>query len=314
MMNKIYDALEICLQELENGADLKTALARYPELADELRPMLQASIAARKLSALRDPSPEVLRRGRAKLLQRASEMREAKLAPRKRIIPFFQRLAISFALTATFVLGGTSLVGASSSALPGQKLYPVKRGWENTRLFFVFDKNARASLKNQFEGERFHEVNELLAEGRDEDIEFAGIFTNVGGATNISGVAVLLPANVQAPVNGAAVIVTGTTNAQGFVEVETLEALPDGAIVPAEQPLKIEAETGGGINFQVYEMKGILESFSKNEVVIDGQAFELESSVNMDGFKRGEAVEVKGYYAADGRFIVIEVSPDDGDH
>ncbi len=43
-MNDIYDVLEICLQELENGADMESVLARYPELAAELRPILKASV------------------------------------------------------------------------------------------------------------------------------------------------------------------------------------------------------------------------------------------------------------------------------
>ena len=43
-MNNLYDALEICLQELEQGADIETALIRYPDLADELRPILELSL------------------------------------------------------------------------------------------------------------------------------------------------------------------------------------------------------------------------------------------------------------------------------
>jgi hypothetical protein len=83
-MNKLFDVLEICLQELENGVSLENILARYPHLAGELRPILQASILARKRGGDAAPSPEAVRRGRAKLLQRASEMREAKIAPRRR--------------------------------------------------------------------------------------------------------------------------------------------------------------------------------------------------------------------------------------
>lgn len=319
-MNNLYDALEICLQELENGADVETALARYPEFADELRPMLEASSAARKLTVVRDPSPEAMRRGRAKLLQRAAEMREAKVAPRKRIIPFFQRIAISFTLAATFLLSGTGLVGASSSALPGQKLYPVKRGWEGVRLFFIFDKNMRKSLENQFEGERLNEVSELLAEGYDDDesIQFAGVFMTANGVAYVSGVTVLFPAGAQMPAEDAAVVVTGKTNAQGFVKIETVETLPSGAIVPAGKPLKMETEeeSTSALNgeYQYYEMKGILEFASNTEIAINGQTFHLDNSVNADAFKRGSTVEITGYYAADGRFIVTEIMPDDFDN
>ena len=40
-MNNLYEALEICLQDLEQGAEIETVLFDYPELADELRPSLK---------------------------------------------------------------------------------------------------------------------------------------------------------------------------------------------------------------------------------------------------------------------------------
>jgi hypothetical protein len=242
-MNNLYDVLEICLQELENGADLEVVLARYPDLINELRPILKASVMARTM-AVPAPMPEVVRRGRSKLLQYASELREQKVAPRKRMIPLFQRLAISFSLAAIFLASGTGLVGASSTALPGEHLYPVKRTWEDVRLFFVFDQQAHNALKNEFENERLQEVSNLLVEGRDETIQFAGVFMQVKGVKYISGVAVLVPANLQAPANGAAVTVTGKTNAHGFVEVESIELLPEGAVVPVGKPVEEDNTSG----------------------------------------------------------------------
>ena len=175
-MNKLFDTLEICLQELKNGADLETVLANYPDLAAELRPILNASITARTRSAaVSAPSAEAIRRGRAKLLQRASEMREQKVAPRKRMIPIFQRLAISLTLTTIFLASGTGLVGASSSSLPGENLYPVKRTWEDVRLLFTFNPDRKELLKSEFESERLDEVDGLLAEGRDETIHAGAI-------------------------------------------------------------------------------------------------------------------------------------------
>ena len=341
MNNNLYDVLEICLQELENGADLETVLARYPDLVSELRPILKASAQARTMSASA-PSPEAVRRGRAKLLQYASEMREAKVSPRKRMIPVFQRLAISFALTASFLVSGTGLVSASSSALPGEKLYPVKLTWEDVRLFFTFDSDRKVSLQSEFESERLDEVGELLAEGRHETIQFAGVFMQVNGVMYVSGVTVLLPANLQAPADGSVVIVSGRTNAQGFVELESIMLLPDGAIVPVGNPVEVETEsdssseadsnsgTGSGLedgtgsgssndaqetdavetpksNPRSFEMHGTVNSFSNTILVINGQTVYFDN-VRIDGvLKPGASVEIIGYYAADGSFIVTEV-------
>ena len=95
------------------------------------------------------PSEEALRRGRAKFMQRAAELRELKVAPRKRAFPVFQRLAITLTLTAMFLASGTGLVGLLSTTLPGENLYPVKRSWEGLRLIFTFNElNVRASNMN----------------------------------------------------------------------------------------------------------------------------------------------------------------------
>ncbi len=345
MNNKLYDALEICLREIENGATLENVLARFPELAAELRPILKASVKARTLNVVSAPSPEAIRRGRAKLLQRASEMREAKVAPRRRVIPIFQRLALSLGLTATFLLSGTGLVGASATALPGENLYPVKRTWEDLQLFFIFDKDARDAVQSQFETERLHEVNELLAEGRHEVIQFAGVFMQVNGMNYVSGVTVVVPATLQIPENGTAVIATGRTNAQGFVELESLELLPDGVFVPVGQPVEIESESesdsdsntnselelnsneesnasdgsesGSEENTNIapepalkspsFETEGIVESMTDSTLVINGKTVYLVNAKIEGTLQNGVKVEIKGYYAVDGRFIVTEV-------
>jgi uncharacterized membrane protein YgcG len=244
-MNDIFDILEICLQEIESGAEMETVLARYPQFAAELRPILKVSVVARtRGSAVSDPSPEAARRGRTKFLQHAAQIREAKISPRKRVIPVFQRLAIAFTLTALFLTSGTGLVSASSSALPGENLYPVKLTWENVRLFFAFDEEGREALENTFENERLHEVNELLVEGRDETIQFAGLYMEVNGITYVAGIHIVILDTSVLPVqplsDGAAVVVTGHTNAEGFVDVESIELLPEGTVVPVGEPIEVE--------------------------------------------------------------------------
>lgn len=312
-MNNIYDALEICLQDLENGADLESVLARYPDLAGELHPILKASVMARARSVVA-PSPDAVRRGRAKVMQRASEMREAKVAPRKRMIPLFQRLAISFTLATFFLASGTGLVGASSSALPGEHLYPVKRTWEDLRLFFTFDLDHKNFLESEFDSERLDEVGELIVEGRHETIQFAGVFTQLNGMDYVSGVPVLIPADLQAPVSGTAVIITGRTNAQGFVELETIDLLPDGVFVPVGQPVKVDMQSDSNSNSDPdksshdnFEVEGIVESLTDTTLVINGKTVYLDNPTVEGDLMNGVKVEIEGYYTQDGRFIVTTV-------
>lgn len=322
-MSKIFDALEHCLGELENGAEMETTLKRFPELADELRPILKTAIKARSMSAS-EPSSEAERRARARVMQYAAEVRESKRIPVKRVIPAFSRFAISFALAAAFLLSGTGILSASASALPGEKLYPVKRGWESVRLFLIFDRQARELLANEFENERLHEANELLAEGRHETIQIAGVFMQVNGVSYVSGLPVILPANIAAPESGAAVILSGRTNAQGAIEVMTLELLPDGSVVPAGFPIKMEIEsedeskpepapTSAGSGSEApatipayYEVHGTLQSISANTLTINGMTVFLSNAHN-GNLCVGMKVEAYGYYARDGRFIVTEL-------
>ncbi len=285
-MNNLYDVLEICLQELENGADLEAVLMRYPDLANELRPILKASVMARTMS-VSAPSPDAVRRGRAKLLQHAAQLREAKVAPRsKRMIPFFQRLAISFALTALLLSSGTGLVSASSSALPGENLYPVKLTWENVRLFFSFSPESHEALEHAFENERLHEVNELLVEGRHETIRFAGVYMVVSGVAYVSGIHIVILDTSIVPaeplLNGVAVEVTGHTNAEGFVDIESIALLPAGSVVPAGPPVEIKDENNNNENSSNTNTGKDSEKSTDNDDLNSNDDNENDSNNNSD--------------------------------
>ena len=237
-MNKLYDALEYCLQALEDGASMDTVLARYPDLVDELRPILEASLAARRMAAPA-PSVETVRRGRVRLLQRTSELRAVR-RPGRRFIPFFQRMAFALALAGVFLLSGTGLVSASSTALPGENLYPVKRTWEDVRLLFVFDPTHREALEGEYEQERLIEISELLREGRTASITFSGVVTlRQGNQLVVAGVPVLLSAQTRYfgdPIAaGMAVTVIGRTQPGGVVIADEIRPLLPGSVLPVSE-------------------------------------------------------------------------------
>ena len=66
MSDKLYNALEVCLHALETGADPGSVLNLYPELKDELAPLLEASRQARLLAIPDAPRSMQKRRGRSK--------------------------------------------------------------------------------------------------------------------------------------------------------------------------------------------------------------------------------------------------------
>ena len=193
MNEKLYEALEVCLNALETGANLESVLKRFPDLQDELRPLLEAAQKAKMLSISEVPE-RALRGGKMRVLQHAAEMRRTAPKPRRRWSMFaFPRLATSLAIALIFLLSGTGLVSASSGALPGDNLYSVKRSWEDLRLFFMFSPEQRVGLESEFEQERLDEISTLLAKGRKETIAFAGLVTAQSSQEwQVSGITVML--------------------------------------------------------------------------------------------------------------------------
>lgn len=319
-MTNIFNALENCLQQIENGADVESVLKQYPELASELRPILKTAIKAQQ-NQTAEPSAQAFQRGRARVIQHATQMKPSPVIKRRNTVPVFSRLAISFALALIFLLGGTGVLSASASTIPGDQLYSVKRGWENVRLFLIFDQEARTLLEDEFENERLHEVNELLSQGKNEQIQFVGIFMQVNGVSYVSGVSVVLPSAIQIPANGAIVSVVGFTNPQGWVEVSSLELLPVGTTVPIGNPVEVINQNDGAelttpsANEAVevtpqrvyYDIQGVLQATSTNQLVINGQTFYLNNPQIVGQLCIGKTIQVKGYYETDGRFMVTEI-------
>ena len=339
MNNNLYDILEICLQAQENGDSLDTILARYPNLESELRPILEAAQQARAMPAPM-PSTEAMRRGKARLLQQAAEMREAKrpVRGRQRVIPLFQRLAISLSLTVAALMGGTGLVQASSTALPGENLYPVKRTWEDMRLLFVFSPTVREAMEGEYEQERLDEVSELLREGRVVSITFSGVVTESSDASIVVSTVPVAITNVTTfsgdPLTvGAAVIVIGQTDSAGHVSAMAVQVLPPGSVVPtgendeSEKPSTVHDNGGGSVPStngnesqdenknenesdtpkDTFHIEGTVQSIDGNVWVIDGQTVYVNDPALLALVKAGMQVEVRGYFTADGRFIVTQV-------
>lgn len=332
-MSDLYTALEDCLQALEAGQDLETVLRRYPELANELRPLLEASLQARTVGEFSVPR-EAQRRGRARLLQRAAEMRESKRTPR-RVIPVFPRIAITLGLVAVLVLSSTGLVSASSGALPGDHLYPVKRTWEDVQLLFVFNQQSRDVLESKFEQERLDEIDELLAKGRSSSIAFSGLVTSQqDGQWLVSAIPVSVTSITRLPTNpvtsGVPVIVTGITRSDGSVEAKTIQLLQPGAFLPPLEPSErneresddsnaslptpfiVEATSTPAPQTQrqvskTYEFSGVIESMQGTTWSINGQSVYVDQAQIDSRVTIGSVVKFDGYYDQSGKFVVTKI-------
>ena len=346
-MNDLYDILEICLKEIENGADVDTVLFRYPELAEELRPILETSMQAKMLAAA-DPSPDVVRRSRANVMQQAARMREEQLRPSRRLwsVPL-RRAVVSLAVIGALFMTSTGLVQAASTTLPGDNLYPVKRTWEDVRVIFTFDTQAREALEVAHENERLDELNDLFTEGRSANVDFAGtVMSQDGDLWQVSKIPVLISAGTdlgtQSVKIGDAVRVRGVTQSGGTVMAEQLDFLPAGIALPdieddhspaagQEKPEDKQQqqnsgedgsgeESGGGAPRQeatkslqpeskIHEFSrdGVVDSFSGNTLVVNGQSMNISSAEIKGTPKIGASAKVEGYFNANGAFVVTKI-------
>jgi len=246
-MNNMYEILEKCLLEIEQGADVDTVLFRYPEFAEELRPILETSVKAKDMAAP-EPSAEVVRRNRAKVLQRAAMMREAKVKPSSRIwFASLRRLAVTLAVVAALFISGTGFVHAASTTVPGDNLYPVKRTWEDILLLFAFNSQHREELEFEHENERLEELNELFIEGRSVKVDFAGYVTRQNGNEwRVSAISVFISPQTDLPNGpvsvGDGIRVVGLTQSDKTVLAERIELLPAGSKLPEVEDTESESE------------------------------------------------------------------------
>ena len=245
-MNK-YEVLETMLENIfEHGADIESSLAEFPEFAEELRPLLQSAMSASALAAP-PASADVARRGRTRLLAQAAKIRDT--APASRVSFFSFRLATAaLTLLLVFFVGGTGIVNASASALPGDNLYAVKRGWESAHFWFA-DEDKTASLEAEYEEERRGEVQELLGGGRLAAVRFEGVVSSLNGSKwEVAGVPVIVSkeADVEDAIQvGSDVIVSGQTQSDGTVLAEMIVLSghsEDHIEIPVESP-EAEIET-----------------------------------------------------------------------
>jgi hypothetical protein len=155
MNNDLETILDTCLYQIEAGeASIEECLARYPEHAAQLQPLLQA---ATKLSRARDVAPDPSYRMRARSQLNTYMLQNPQ---RKRVSPIFWRVAVGFAtVMLLFVASGTAF---AQQALPGDTLYNWKLTSEHVwRLTSNDDLGVDIVLSQR-------RMNELLVVSGDE--------------------------------------------------------------------------------------------------------------------------------------------------
>jgi hypothetical protein len=290
----------------------------------------------------------VERRGRARVLQQAALMRDAHVQPSRRLwsVPL-RRALVTLIVIGVLFISSTRLVQAASTTLPGDNLYPVKRTWEDMRILFTFDNQAREALEVEHENERLDELNDLFTEGRSAKVDFAGtVMSKNGDLWEVAKIPVLISAQTelgtQPVVVGNAVRVQGYTQLGGTVMAERVDLLPAGMPLPevddehessieqeeteGEQQLQSSGEDRSGEDSddgtskqdatpssqveskpREFSRNGVVDSLNGSILIVNGQSMNI-SGAQIEGTpKVGTKVKVEGYFDANGVFVVTKI-------
>ncbi len=200
MIPRLEDALEVCLQALQDGADLEACLALYPDLAEDLRPLLEAALEAQTTPSL--PTAAAISRSRARFLTRAGALRARRSGRLSALLPLFQQtLRPALAGVVLVVLGfllGTRLMSAAAAALPGDALYPLKRAQETVRISLARDPVEKRQVEEETNRRRAEEILALLDEGEVREVVFEGLVeAQQPGQWRVAGIPVILQADTE---------------------------------------------------------------------------------------------------------------------
>lgn len=174
------EILDDCLSQIQTGAAaVADCLNAYPNHRQYLESNLKVALRTHDLLAPPEPREGFKSQAKIRILNqiRAKQV-DAPKRPVKKPKKLLEILRPSFAyVTVLFVLvlfaSGVGITTASASSLPGDLLYGVKLGIEDTRLAFSQDASSDAELMLQFADRRIEEIEALVESQRIEDLDLA---------------------------------------------------------------------------------------------------------------------------------------------
>lgn len=235
-MDKYFEVTLIeCLDALEQGQSIDQILASYPELAAELRPVLETAVSLPQLNV--QPSLAAQHHSRNTFLAQAAAQKEAKTVRPSPWVNLRRVLMPIASLALIVILFAAGLGPLSAGALPGDALYEAKILVENARSAFTANPATDAALTEQFNQRRIQEIKALLVQNRAANVAFtgeieavqpdswtlSGLDTEINGETQIFG---------GDPRVGQMAMVNGRT-ANGRLIATTLTLLPPNDLPPA---------------------------------------------------------------------------------
>lgn len=167
MKEQPEEILDRCIDVARSDGDPEAVLRDHPEHADEIRSLLQMG---RELEALPAPAPST--RAMMSVLARAFAQQPAPPAPARKPRLFLFRPSLWVRVAAVLfvaVAAGWGTVSLTSSAVPGDLVYPIKMLVEDVRYRLAVRPEGKADLHITFADERLKEFLTKHQQGRGVD-------------------------------------------------------------------------------------------------------------------------------------------------
>ncbi len=168
--------LDACLEEMrQHRATVASCLAKFPEYADELCPLLEMAATLESSTPIR-PTLSFRQSTRRRVLNLPDPEDSRVVNPMRALAhSAVVRLTVLAAAVALVLAAAVNAADASSSVLPGSPLYSLKRQSENLQLYFQIDYAGAALTHAAIAHRRLEEAQILASTGQKQLAEQATV-------------------------------------------------------------------------------------------------------------------------------------------
>ena len=293
---------------------------------NELDPRLQAMFDAAKDVPARDP--EAVARGRAKFVAEVDAMPATMSQPASNVSGWQQfknwlagtqsnsrqRAAltalVAVVMILAFLFGGAGITAyAARSALPGDALYGVKTGLEQTQASLAGDAARKVELYLGFAERRLDEIARLIAEGRYDDIQLA---TREYQTYVQLALEAMKDVAAGDPVKATELAgrITDLLTRYSQVLSGMMGNVPDAARTSLEAAIQFSQSEGSAQIGQGSEVEfvGFVEQMGSNIWVVSGKSVVITAQTEIKGnIVVGALVKVHATPTADGSLLAREI-------
>jgi hypothetical protein len=168
MARKLEDIFDECYERIVQGESFESCLARYPEHAAELEPLLRTALGFTWRASSVKPRPAFKHWARARLEGAQHYAKKQRQVEKPGLFSWQRSWAVAVAVILVILLTGSGTVAASSDALPDETLYPVKLATEQVRVALTFSDEQKAEVHTQLAQTRATEIEIMSDEGKTE--------------------------------------------------------------------------------------------------------------------------------------------------